>query len=212
MGVYHGPVCRFCRREGMKLYLKGNRCESAKCPFEGAKQRNYPPGMHAFRRVKVTEFGQRLREKQKLKRVYGLRERQLKKVFGEAERMKGNTGANLIQLLERRLDNVIYRAGMALSPKHARQMVVHGLVLVNGRKLDIPSARVAVGDIVSLKESERIQKLVAAQRAENKRISVPSWLAVTTEGPVKATVAQLPDTTETAVSISVQLVVEFCAR
>ena len=133
---YTGPACRLCRREGMKLFLKGERCFSDKCAFE---RRSYPPGQHGRRRTKLSEYGLRLREKQKCKRIYGISEKQFVRYFEMATRMKGLTGDNLIKLLERRLDNVVYRMGFAVSRRDARQLVSHGHVMVNGKVVDVPS-------------------------------------------------------------------------
>src|SRR3990170_978204 len=149
MGRYTGPVCRMCRREGIKLMLKGARCETAKCPME-RQWRNFPPGQHGWRRGRGSEYRLRLREKQKVKRFYGVYERQFRSYFRRASRTKGNTGAALLSLLERRLDNVVYKLGFAPSRPMARQLVSHRHVLVNGKKLNIPSYQTEVGDVISL--------------------------------------------------------------
>ena len=159
MARYLGSSCKRCRREGMKLMLKGIRCETAKCPVE-KKQRNLAPGMHGWRRSRVSEYGVRLREKQKLKRYYGLWERQFSKLFRKAERIKGNTGECLLQLLERRLDNVVYKLNFAPSRKAARQLIAHGHIYVNGRKVNISDYSVKIGDKITLKNSERSIKRI----------------------------------------------------
>ena len=147
-----GPVCKRCRREGKKLFLKGTRCDSKACPFEKAGSKNpLPPGMHGMKRGKMTEYGEQLREKQKAKTFYGVLETQFRKYYEMAERSKGNTGEALLSLLERRLDNVVYRFGFAVSRAQARQMIAHGHVCVNGRRLDVPSYLVRPGDAVSMK-------------------------------------------------------------
>lgn len=173
MARYTGPVCRLCRREGMKLYLKGDRCYTKKCAIE---RRPYAPGMHGQTRRKPTEYGLQLREKQKARRIYGVLERQFRNYFAKAERQPGVTGENLLRLLERRLDNVVYRLGLASSRKEARQLVTHGHFTVNGRKVNIPSYLVRVGDVIALreksKESPRIQELM--ERAREK--TPPAWL------------------------------------
>ena len=156
MARYRGPVCRLCRREGMKLFLKGERCYKPTCPIE--KRGTQPPGQHGrtMRRAKqLVGYGEQLREKQKVKRIYGMLERQFRLYFQRAMRMKGVTGENLLALLERRLDNVVYRLGYATSRAQARQFVTHGHVLVNGRKVDIPSFQVKVGDEISVREGSR---------------------------------------------------------
>ena len=152
MARYTGPVCRLCRREGMKLYLKGDRCYSDKCAID---RRSYVPGQHGQGRKKVSGYGLQLREKQKAKRYYGVMESQFRKYFNMAERMKGVTGENLLSILESRLDNLVYRIGLGESRKEARQLVRHGHFLVNGKKVDIPSYLVKVGDVVEVKESSR---------------------------------------------------------
>lgn len=152
MARYTGSVCRFCRREATKLFLKGDRCHTDKCAVE---RRNYAPGQHGQGRVKVSDYGVQLREKQKLKRTYGLLEGQFRSTFDKADRMKGITGENLLVLLERRLDSVVYRLGFATSRNEARQLVRHNHFLVNGRKVNIPSYLVRPGDVIELREKSR---------------------------------------------------------
>src|SRR4051812_48715550 len=162
MARYIGPVCRLCRREGVKLYLKGERCYSEKC---SVTRRPYPPGQHGQGRIKLSEYAVRLREKQKVRRIYGVLERQFRGYFHEANRRKGRTGEEMLALLEQRLDNVVHRLGFGSSRSEARQLVRHGHVHVNGKRLDIPSYIVRVGDKVELTESARKFKLVAASIA-----------------------------------------------
>ena len=173
MARYIGPVCRLCRREGMKLYLKGERCYSEKC---SVTRRPYPPGQHGQGRIKLSEYAVRLREKQKVRRIYGVLERQFRGYFQEANRRKGRTGEEMLALLERRLDNVVHRLGFGSSRAEARQLVRHGHVQVNGKRLDIPSYIVRVGDKVDLTEGARKFKLVAASVAGADKRPIASWL------------------------------------
>lgn len=173
MARYIGPVCRLCRREGMKLYLKGERCYSEKC---SVTRRPYPPGQHGQGRIKLSEYAVRLREKQKVRRIYGVLERQFRGYFHEASRRKGRTGEEMLALLEQRLDNVVHRLGFGSSRAEARQLVRHGHVQINGKRLDIPSYIVRVGDKVELTEPARKFKLVAASIAGADKRPVASWL------------------------------------
>ena len=166
MARQSSPVCRLCRREGMKLFLKGSRCDTPKCAFE---RRESPPGMSTFRRGKQTDYGTHLREKQKVKHHYGLLEKQFRKIFAMAERGKGNTGEALMSLLERRLDNVVYRLGFGLSRAQARLLVGHGHVTVNGRRVDIPSYLTRPGDVIRVKDRPKSLQLVQAVLAESHR-------------------------------------------
>ena len=175
MGRYLGSSCKHCRREGMKLMLKGVRCETAKCPIE-KKQRNLAPGMHGWRRGRASEYGVRLREKQKIKRYYGVLERQFMRYFHKAERMRGNTGETLLQLLERRLDNVVYKLNFAPSRKAARQIIAHGHMCVNGHKVDISDYTMKIGDKITLKNSEKSDKKVKQQLESNPNFTTQSWL------------------------------------
>lgn len=210
MGRYLGPSCRRCRREGMKLMLKGIRCETAKCPIE-KKQRNLAPGMHAWRRGRASEYGVRLREKQKVKRYYGVREQQFMRYFHKAERIKGNTGETLLQLLERRLDNVVYKLNFAPSRKAARQLISHGHIYVNGRKVDISDYTTKVGDRITLKNSDKTSKRIKQQLESNPNFATQSWLQLVREKP-EATVVALPDRDDVQIPVEEQLVVEFCSR
>src|SRR5262245_6608902 len=175
MARYVGPVCKLCRREGMKLYLKGERCYSEKCAYT---RRPYPPGQHGQGRIKLSEYAVRLREKQKVRRVYGVLERQFRGYFQEANRRKGRTGEEMLGLLERRLDNVIHRLGFAASRAEARQLVRHGHVQVNGKRLDIPSYVVRAGEKIDLTEGAKKFKSVAAAVAGADKRPMSSWLEV----------------------------------
>ncbi|MCS7172794.1 MAG: 30S ribosomal protein S4 [Armatimonadetes bacterium] len=208
MGRYTGSVCRLCRREGVKLYLKGEKCYTDKCPLV---KRPYPPGMHAGSvRRKASEYGLRLREKQKLRRIYGVYERQFRRYFEEAAKAKGVTGTRLLQLLETRLDNVVYRLGLAGSRKEARQTIAHGHIAVDGRKVTIPSYQVRPGQTISLTErgrrNERIQVLLESRSARP-----PSWLEFDPEAATGRVLA-LPSREEIDVPVQEQLVVEFYSR
>lgn len=202
------PKCRMCRREGMPLFLKGQRCFTEKC---AAKRRDYPPGVHAQKRPKVTEYGLRLREKQKLKRIYGVAERQFSLYFEEAERLTGNTGSNLMMLLERRLDNVVLAAGFALSRNHARQLVNHGHFKVNGRRVDVPSFQVRPGDVITPIANEKTRKSVAEAFEVNKALARPPWIEV--QGDALTTrVVGIPRREDVAHPIKEQLIIELCSK
>ncbi len=208
MARYTGPRCRLCRREGSKLFLKGDRCFSEKCAFE---RRSYAPGQHGKARVKVSDYGIRLREKQRVRRIYGVKESQFRRYFEIADRQKGVTGTNLLVLLERRLDNVIYRLGFADSRAQARQLVKHGHFLVNGRKVDIPSFLVKVGDEIKVRDkSKDIQPITQALEAVARR-GVPDWLELNAEekrGVVKA----WPERSHITMPIQEQYIVEFYSK
>jgi small subunit ribosomal protein S4 len=210
MGRYLGSSCRYCRREAMKLMLKGIRCETAKCPIE-KKQRNLGPGMHGWRRGRASEYGVRLREKQKIKRYYGLLERQFMRYFHKAERMKGNTGEILLQLLERRLDNVLYKLNFAPSRKAARQLITHGHIYVKGRKVNVNDYSIKVGDKITVKDSEKSKKKVKGQLESNPNFTTQSWLQVDSEKP-EATIVALPTRDDIQIPVQEQLIVEFCSR
>jgi len=206
---YRGSVCRLCRREVQKLYLKGDRCYSDKCAVE---RRAFPPGQHGqSRRGKMSDYGLQLREKQKVKRIYGLAEKQFKLTYKRAARMKGVTGHNLLMLLELRLDNVVYRLGFASSRAQARQWVRHGHVQVNGRRVNIPSARVKPGDVVSVREkSRKIPQIVESLEAVARR-TVPTWLELDAEN-FSGTVKALPSREELTMPMQEQLIVELYSR
>lgn len=206
MARYTGPRCRLCRREGIKLFLKGERCYTEKCAIE---RRNYPPGVHFESRTKPIGYALRLREKQKLKRIYGLTERQFKRMFELAKKTKGITGTNLLILLERRLDNVIYRLGFATSRSEARQLVSHNHVLVNGRKVNIPSFLVKMGDVVEIRDKD-LSSVKNALETIVKR-GIPSWLELE-EKEMKGKVKFLPSREDIRLPVNEQLVVEYYSR
>ncbi|MHC4068475.1 MAG: 30S ribosomal protein S4 [Planctomycetota bacterium] len=210
MGRYLGSSCKYCRREGMKLMLKGIRCETAKCPIE-KKQRNLAPGMHGWRRGRASEYAVRLREKQKIKRYYGLLEKQFMRYFHRAERIKGNTGETLLQLLERRLDNVVYKLNFAPSRKAARQMISHGHIYVKGHKVNIGDYTTKLGDRITIKNSEKSLKKIKQQLEGNPNFTVQSWLQLNSDIP-EATVVALPTRDDIQIPVEEQLVVEFCSR
>jgi len=208
MARYRGPVCRLCRREGQKLFLKGDRCYSERCAIE---RRNYPPGQHGQGRPRFSDYGVQLREKQKVKRMYGLVEKQFASTVHKASRMKGRAGDNLLQLLERRLDNVVFRLGFATSRAEARQLVRHGHFLVDGRKTTIPSFLTKPGMRITLREKSReVARVVGALEALEGR-AVPQWLEIDKanfEGAVKA----IPVREDVTLPIEEQLIVELYSR
>jgi small subunit ribosomal protein S4 len=204
---YTDAVCRLCRREGLKLFLKGSRCFTDKCAIE---RRNYPPGQHGLGRSKQSPYGQQLREKQKAKRIYGLLEGQFRRYFAQAERQKGVTGENLLRLLERRLDNVVFRLGFAASRAEARQMVAHGHVQVNGRRVSVPSFLVRVGDQVQLRPASKLQERVADNLSAG-RGHVPQWLELS--APEKrGLVRSLPLRDDIQIPVQEQLIVELYSK
>lgn len=209
MARYIGPVCKLCRREGMKLYLKGERCYSEKC---SVTRRPYPPGQHGQARIKLSEYALRLREKQKVRRIYGVVERQFHRYFVTASRKAGRTGEEMLSLLERRLDSIVHRMGFAVTRAAARQLVRHNHVLVNGKRVNIPSYLVKAGDVVSLRESSRkIPDVVAAVQASERRPMV-SWLEVD-KGNFSGTVKSLPVREElNEPAIREQYIVEYYSR
>jgi small subunit ribosomal protein S4 len=207
MARYRDAKCRLCRREGMKLFLKGARCFTDKCAIE---RRNYPPGQHGLNRGKLTPFGVQLREKQKAKRIYGVLEQQFRRYFESAERQKGATGENLLRLLELRLDNVVYRLGFAASRRESRQMVAHGHFQVNGRKVSVPSFLVKVSDTVELrptsKQAARVDDNLNAGRGQ-----VPQWLELQPEGR-RGVVRSVPLREDIQLPVSEQLIVELYSK
>ncbi len=209
MARYTGPVCRLCRREDMKLFLKGERCYTDKCGYE---RRSYPPGQHGqARRRKRSDYGEQLREKQKVKRIYGIAERQFRGYYHRAARMKGVTGENLIQLLERRLDNVVYRMGFVSDHAEGRQLVRHGHFKVNGRRVDIPSYLVRSGDVVEVREkSQKITRIIEALGAVERR-GVPAWIDLDKDG-FKGTVKAMPTRADVTLPIREQLIVELYSK
>jgi len=208
MARYVGNKCKLCRREGMKLFLKGQRCFTDKCSLS---RRDYPPGVHAQKRTKVTDYGVHLREKQKLKRIYGVLERQFKLCFQEADRQKGNTGENLLALLERRLDNVVLASGFALSRNHARQMINHGHFTVNGRRVDVSSFLARPGDVIAPASKEKTKKSVADALEVNKSQPVPAWIEVTRD-TLSSRVVGLPKRDDIPHPIQEQLIIELCSK
>ncbi len=202
------PDCRQCRREGVKLFLKGERCTSKKCAME---RRPVIPGQHgnSKRRVTFTEYGTQLREKQKIKRIYGLLENQMRKYYAEGERMKGVTGANMLSLIERRLDNVVYRMGIAASRAQARQMVNHGLIAVNGKKVDIASYSIKVGEVISIRENKLDKEPIKALKGM--KIIMPKWLEFNTES-LTGKILALPTREDIDAEIKEQLVIELYSR
>lgn len=209
MARYTGPVCRLCRREDMKLFLKGERCYTDKCGYE---RRSYPPGQHGqARRRKRSDYGEQLREKQKVKRIYGIAERQFRGYYYRAARMKGVTGENLIQLLERRLDNVVYRMGFVSDHAEGRQLVRHGHFKVNGRRVNIPSYVVRSGDVIEVRDKSRqITRIVEALSAVERR-GVPAWVDVDKDG-FRGTVKALPSRADVTLPIREQLIVELYSK
>lgn len=205
MARYTDAVCRLCRREGRKLYLKGDRCESPKCAIN---KRNFPPGQHGLGRGKLSPYGQQLREKQRAKRYYGVLEAQFRKTFDTADRLRGQTGTLLLQLLETRLDNVVYRMGFAPSRAAARQLVRHGNVTVNGAKVDIPSFRVKVGQEISVRTRFKEHTLVKNALEQASRREKMSWIDVDHDNSVGRLVA-IPARTDIPIDINEQLIVEL---
>jgi len=208
MARYTEAVCRLCRREGMKLFLKGDRCFSAKC---GVERRAYPPGQHGQGRARFSDYGVQLREKQKVKRMYGLLENQFSRVMERATRMKGRSGENLLNLLERRLDNVVFRLGFATSRAEARQLVRHGHFRVNGRKAAIPSMLLRPGDTIQLRErSHQVARVASALDALEGK-SVPQWLEIE-KAQFKGIVKAMPTREDITMPIQEQLIVELYSR
>jgi small subunit ribosomal protein S4 len=210
MARYSGPVCRQCRREGMKLFLKGERCHTEKCAIE---KRNFAPGQHGKdRKPKIVGYGLQLREKQKARRYYGLTETQFRNVYDKAVRVKGITGENLLNLLERRLDNVLYRMGLATSRPQARQVVRHGHIQVNGRKTNIPSFIVKPGDIVEIREGSKNNSSILGARDATAHAPTPNWLEVDREA-LRARITAQPKRDELVqIQLNEQLIVELYSK
>ncbi len=204
-----GPVCRLCRREGMKLFLKGVRCDSERCAL---KRREQVPGMHSYRRAKLTDYGAHLREKQKVKHYYGLLEAQFRRYFHEAQRTKGNTGAALMAILESRLDNIVHRLGFGMSRSQARQMIRHGHFTVNGRRVDIPSFQCRPGDVIRVKNRPKVLECVQANLAETGGRQVPDFLQLVPGPEPEGHVMRAPGVDDVSIPVQVQLIVEFCSR
>ncbi|NLT42639.1 MAG: 30S ribosomal protein S4 [Anaerolineae bacterium] len=212
MGRYTGSVCKLCRREAQKLFLKGERCYSNKCAME---KRAYPPGEHGrtsqFRRRSESEYSIQMREKQKARRMYGVMERQFRRYFADADRTTGQTGQTLLVLLERRLDNVVYRAGLARSRAEARQLIGHGHFEVNGRTVDIPSYQVNAGDAIRVRERARDASVFAEIRDADGLVRPPEWLDVDPD-TLSAVMTALPERQSIDVPLNEQLIVEFYSR
>jgi small subunit ribosomal protein S4 len=203
-----GAKCRICRRLGTKLFLKGTRCDTPKCPIE---KENKPPGVHGAKRVRLTEFGIHLREVQRAKKMYGVMQRQFRRYYDEAIAKPGNTGEYLMQILERRLDNVVYRLRMGSSRAPARQMILHGHIRVNGKKVSIPSYQVDAGDVIEPSKKERSLKIVKEALLNKNDQDIPSWLKLAEEQST-GTVVTLPTAQELQVPVESQLIVEYMSR
>lgn len=208
MARYTGPSCRLCRREGSELFLKGERCYTDKCAI---KRRSYPPGQHGQGRIKVSDYGVQLREKQKVRRIYGILENQFRGYFETADRMKGVTGENLLFLLERRLDNVVYRLGFATSRDEARQLVRHSHFTLNGRKANIPSMQVKSGDVIQLREKSRKITVINESLEAVVRRGIPQWLELEKDA-FKGTIKALPVREDITMPIQEQLIVELYSK
>ncbi len=208
MARYTGPACKLCRREGIKLFLKGERCYSAKCALD---RRGYAPGQHGQRRSKPTEYGIQLREKQKVRRIYGVLERQFRRFFSLAERQRGITGENLLTMLERRLDNVVYRMGFAASRSAARQLVLHGHITLDGKRVNIPSLLVKPGQALAVAEGSRERvDIKESLKAQEKR-NFPSWVEMEVE-KLRGVFKALPGKDDIALPLKEQLIVELYSK
>ncbi|MCH8048298.1 MAG: 30S ribosomal protein S4 [Planctomycetes bacterium] len=209
MARYNGPVCRLCRRDGLKLFLKGSRCDTSKCAIE---RRETPPGVQHYRRGKQTDYGIHLREKQKVKHYYGVLERPFRRYFQRAERSKGNTGDVLMALLERRLDNIVHRLGFGNSRAQARQLVSHGHITINGCRMDVPSYLVKVGDVVRVKNRVKSILAVKSNLAENLR-DVPEFLTRAEDAALpEGHVVRMPTAEDVSIPVETQLIIELCSK
>lgn len=208
MSRYRGSVCRQCRRENMKLFLKGDRCFSDKCSFD---RRGYPPGQHGQRRMKHSDYGIQLREKQKVRRIYGIGEKQFRIIFKKADSQKGITGENLLSLLERRLDNVVFRLGFTSSRTQGRHFVKHNHFVINGKKVNIPSYVIKTGDVVELKEKSRTVQAITDSLDTVVRRGVPQWLELDKDG-FKGVVKGMPTREDVTLPIQEQLIVELYSK
>lgn len=208
MARYTGPVCRLCRREGVKLFLKGDRCYSGKCAIE---KRNYAPGQHGQRRSKQSEYGLQLREKQKARRIYGVLEGQFREYFSEAERKKGVAGENLLVILETRFDNIVYRLGFADSRAQARQFVRHNHFNLNGKKANIPSMQLKVGDVIQLKEGSKDSAIIKAIVDNLGTKTPPAWLELDVDN-LSGKVVNLPTKEEIDIPVDEQMIVELYSK
>ncbi len=208
MSRYRGSVCRQCRRENMKLFLKGDRCFSDKCSFD---RRGYPPGQHGQRRMKHSDYGIQLREKQKVRRIYGIGEKQFRIIFKKADSQKGITGENLLSLLERRLDNVVFRLGFTSSRTQGRHFVKHNHFVINGKKVNIPSYVIKTGDVIELKEKSRTVLAITDSLDTVVRRGVPQWLELDKDG-FKGVVKGMPTREDVTLPIQEQLIVELYSK
>lgn len=208
MARYLQPVCRLCRREGEKLFLKGERCFSDKCSFE---RRNYPPGQHGQKRTKLNDYGIQLREKQKVRRVYGVLEKQFSRYFQAAERKKGITGENLLRMLECRLDNIVYRLGFAVSRSEARQLVKHNHFMVNGKRVNIPSYLVKQGDVIQVCEKSREATVIKRALEFSQQRSIPDWLEINAE-QMQGLIRAIPARDQIPLPVNEQLIVELYSK
>ena len=208
MARYIGPVCRICRREGLKLFLKGDRCYTEKCSIE---RRAYPPGQHGQGHKKSSDYARQLREKQKVRRMYGLLEKQFRGYYTKADRMKGVTGNNLLRLLEMRLDNVIYRLGFAVNRAEARQVVRHDHILLNGHKANIPSMQLRIGDVIEVRSSSKHQTRIQTAVSNVDRRGIPSWLELDRKKFI-GKVNQIPEREELTMPIEEHLIVELYSK
>ena len=212
MARYIGPVCKLCRREGEKLFLKGQRCFTPKCAFE---RRSYPPGEHGrdaqFRRRRVSDYSRQLREKQKTRRIYGVTERQFRRYYRTAVQERGLTGVNLLRMLERRLDNVVYRLGLAVSRQQARLLVTHGHFNVNGRRTDIPSMFVETGDLIEVREGSRKRTYFKEVGDVAEGRTIPTWLERDLK-KLSGTITKLPERADIDANLNEQLIVEYYSR
>lgn len=208
MARYTGPVCKLCRREGLKLFLKGDRCYGEKCAIE---RRPYPPGQHGRGRSKTSDYGTQLREKQKVRRMYGLLESQFRRTYEAADRAKGVTGENLLRFLEKRLDNVVYRLGLSVSRPDARQLVRHGHITVNAKKVDIPSFRVNVGDVVEVREKSKKHSRVLGALEVAERRQMPQWLEMNNDA-LQGTIKAEPAREDITIPIEEHLIVELYSK
>ena len=208
MARYIDPVCKLCRREGGKLFLKGARCYKEKCAID---KKNYAPGQHGKVKRKLSDYGVQLREKQKVKRIYGIMETQFRGYFRKAVKMEGITGVNLLVSLERRLDNVVYRSGIAMSRPQARQFITHGHVMINGEKVDIPSYLIKEGDIISIKESSKIKDIVKLSLETAEGRGVPQWISLD-KTEIQAKVLKMPVREDIYADIKEHLIVELYSK
>lgn len=209
MARYTGPSCKLCRRERTKLFLKGTKCFTEKCPLE---RKNYVPGQHGLsRRAKLSDYSLQLREKQKVKRTYGLLETQFRNLFEKASRQKGRTGENLVKLLERRLDNIVYRAGFAPSRKAARQLIIHRHFQINGKTVNIPSYLLKAGDVIQVKDKSKSNKTMHESLKRLKEDMLPSWIQID-KSSMKGTLLAIPERIDVPFNANEQLIVELYSK